>query len=95
MRPMTSISEALASAWPGPFLPMPDRRQRADVIVNHHALRADIRERGASTGGKVSKEDLVRWVDSVIMYTRAVRTLTFLRAIREAGADTLTTNEDG
>lgn len=65
---------------------MPDRRERVNVIVAHHALRAEIRRRGEVQGGAVSKEDLARWVDSVILFTRAVRTLTALRAIREAGA---------
>lgn len=83
---MTRIAEALAASWPSRFLPMPDRRERVRVIVAHHALRAEIRQRGEASGGAVSGEDLARWVDSVIVYTRAAQTLTALRAIREAGA---------
>src|SRR5438132_287894 len=86
VHPVTRISEALAAAWPVRFLPMPDRRERVNAIVAHHALRAEIRQRGESNGGSVSNADLVRWVDSVVVYGRAVRTLTALRAIREAGA---------
>jgi hypothetical protein len=86
MASVERISVALAAAWPAAFLPMPDRRERVCVIVAHHALRAEIRRRGEATGGAVSGEDLARWVDSVIVYSRAVQTLTALRAIREAGA---------
>jgi hypothetical protein len=86
MAAVTRISEALAASWPARFLPMPDRRERVSVIVAHHALRSEIRRRGEASGGAVSGEDLARWVDSVIVYTRAVQTLTALRAIREAGA---------
>jgi hypothetical protein len=80
---MQELAELVAAAWPARFLPMPDRRQRADVIVNHHALRAAIRARGEAAGGAVSNSDLVAWVESVTRYTRAVRTIQAMRAIRE------------
>jgi hypothetical protein len=82
------LSVALAATWPSRFVPMPDRGSRVNAIVAHHALRAEIRQRAAAAGGMVSPEDLARWVDSVIVYTRAVRSITALRAIREAGATT-------
>jgi hypothetical protein len=83
---LTRLREVLLAEWPERFLPMPDRRERVSAIVHHHALLAELRERAAAAAGTVSPRDMARWVESVVRYTRAVRTVTALRAIREAGA---------
>jgi hypothetical protein len=79
------LADLVANAWPEKFLPVPGRRDRVNAIVAHHALRVAIRERRLANGGAVSAADLAAWVDSVVLYTRAVRSIQALRLIQEAG----------